>query len=461
MRKLILLIFLFIITVLLSITLYNTFSSFSKQQKTPKLPSLSFNDSLSLERAKAALRIPFVNNPVDSIYKMSEIQFFNFLEEAYPNIHNNPAIKKLDFGKNSRLYRWTGIDDKKKPILLISSFSVKDPDLNKIPQWTFNPFLGKTSDGFFWGAGTMENKMMSLAILEAVEFLISLDNIPQRSLSFAFIEYSQNTNDYRILSEFLQNESYDFEFILNTGSFVTEGFSSDLNKPVAELSCTERKELILEIREYNSDEIKNNLEKLLLNNFRFSNNSPSAKALLKTYTAELPFFKRWLFSNQFIFWPLTNSIIKKDKILGRMLYADMEIKELSAEKAIIKWLLPPDTDIKKFKEEIVSKFKKGNLKWILTDENRTNTEASGYAFEALQTTIRESMGDIIVIPAIKSEPSFTNFSKLSKAIFDFSPRTLDSAEYERFKSGIDQRIKIKEYKNAINFYARLIKNTIF
>jgi hypothetical protein len=145
-----------------------------------------------------------------------------------------------------------------------------------------------------------------------------------------------------------------------------------------------------------------------------------------------------------------------------MFEIEMEISKMEGTGTSVNWLLPPDTDIKAFKDMVNAEFKDIELSWIEPQNRRNTGPNQGFAFEAMQTSIRQALGDVIVIPAIKKTPgSSAYYKKLSPAIFDFRPWTFDHAEIERLNSGIDHRLQTKQYLGGVNFYRVLFKNTLF
>lgn len=462
MRKLFLLFIVFAFLVLGIIAFYNAMTTFSKQLNIKPLTLSGINDTLALNRLSSAIRIPLVNNPLDSVFIGAEPKFPEFLREAFPNFHNDPSVSIIGFGSNSLLYRWKGRDNRMKPILLIAETDVKDPDLNKLPQWTYNPFLGKISGGYIWGAGVMDGKSAAIAMLEALEASVNDDKIPQRTLYLALINNKEKDDNHQILADLLYNEGLSFEFVLNSESFLNEGICLGLKRPIAALSTSEKQPVSLKMKGYSPDVLKKKLENLTLKKRTVKTRGKIAASLISTIIPELNFTDRLLFCNPYIFGPLINTRLKNDPLLSEMFDIDMEISKMEGIGTEIKWLLPPDTDINKFKDMIHEEFEGIKLSWEEPKLKRNLCPNAGFAYEAMQTSIRQALGDVIVIPAIKTEPGKSSYYKrLSPALLDFRPWTFDQAEIERLNSGIDHRLQVKQYLKGVNFYRILFKNTLF
>ena len=52
--------------------------------------------------------------------------------------------------------------------------------------WQENPFSGKIDDEYVWGRGALDDKSGVIAILEAVDYLLTQDFVPNRTIYFEF-----------------------------------------------------------------------------------------------------------------------------------------------------------------------------------------------------------------------------------------------------------------------------------
>jgi hypothetical protein len=308
----------------------------------------------------------------------------------------------------------------------------------------------------------MESKTSAIAILEALESVANEDKIPQRTVYLALINNKDKKNSHEYLANLLYNEGLEFEFVLNTESHIHDGNFLGLNRPIAALCTSEKHAISLLIKGFPPDLLKKKLENLTLKKRSFKTRGKASEELLSTLVPELNFTDRLLFCNPYFFSPLIKSRIRNDGLLSEMFDIEMEILKMEGSGTEVRWLLPPDTDIKAFKSMVNAEFKDIPLTWDESGIKRKLSPSQGYAFEALQTSIRQALGDVIVIPAIKKSPGSSSFyTKLSPALFDFRPWTFDQAEIERLNSEIDQRLQTKQYIKGVNFYRVLFKNTVF
>ena len=80
------------------------------------------------------------------------------------------------------------------------------------------------------------------------------------------------------------------------------------------------------------------------------------------------------------------------------------------------------------------------------------------AFETIQTTIRQVYPGVIVAPSMHIAATDTRrYTDISNNIYRFTPTVYTPVDMTR-NHGLDERIKIEDFNNAINFYYYLIKN---
>jgi len=86
----------------------------------------------------------------------------------------------------------------------------------------------------------------------------------------------------------------------------------------------------------------------------------------------------------------------------------------------------------------------------------SSTESFG--FQVLQTTIKQLFPDAITAPSLViAATDSRHFSEVSKHIYRFLPIQIKKEDTKRFH-GINERVSIENYKQAIRFYRQLIMN---
>jgi Gly-Xaa carboxypeptidase len=134
----------------------------------------------------------------DVFYKFAE-----YLEEKFPLVHAGLKLEKIN--THGLLYTWVGKDTKLKPNLLMAHQDVVPVPDSTIKSWTHPPFSGHFDGKFVWGRGASDCKNQLIAILSAVEALLSAGFAPQRTLilSFGFDEEISGGEGAKHLSDYL------------------------------------------------------------------------------------------------------------------------------------------------------------------------------------------------------------------------------------------------------------------
>jgi Gly-Xaa carboxypeptidase len=171
------------------------------------LTSDAFRD-VAIERLSGAVKIP--TQSYDDMGKIGEdprwdifYSFADYLGKTYPLAHATLQLEKVN--THGLLYTWSGTDPSLKPNLLMAHQDVVPVPDSTVKQWTHPPFSGHYDGKFVWGRGASDCKNQLIAILNAVEALLSADFTPQRTLvlSFGFDEEVSGPQGAKHLAEHL------------------------------------------------------------------------------------------------------------------------------------------------------------------------------------------------------------------------------------------------------------------
>lgn len=165
--------------------------------------------------------------------------FHSYLEETYPLIHR--TFEKKLIGKASLLYKWTGRQTGRLPVLLMAHQDVVpegDP-----AQWTYPPYSGEIADGVVWGRGSFDCKSTMLGELEAVEALIADGFQPDFDIYLAFghnEEVQAPCKGAKQIVEYLKSEGIRLGAVFDEGRGVRRGDYLGYDGYVAEIFLGEK-----------------------------------------------------------------------------------------------------------------------------------------------------------------------------------------------------------------------------
>ena len=445
--------------------------------------SLVIDERKAIENLSRSIQFETISHPDYEKFDYDEFQrFLSWLEEEYFQIFKDLEKKYLG---ETLLLKWKGEDPSLDPILLTGHYDVVPvrDDANSI--WKENPFEGKIDDDYVWGRGALDDKSGVIAILEAVDYLLTQDFVPNRTiyLSFGHDEEIGGRRGAGKVAEFLINEGVKLEWTLDEGSFLLKDIIPGVNKPVAVINVAEKGSLTIEVigkaegghsSMPSSNSSVGYLAEALL---KLEGNPIPGKlegislGLFNEVSKQMPFQYKILFANLWLFEPVINSFLSNSPTMNAvirtttaptMLSASNRINVLASEaKGIVNFRLHPRDNpesIINFVNDLignenieVKKLSAGTLASSVSDWN-----ADGY--KVISNAVREVYGDIIVAPGLMVGGSDSkHYGKAAKNSYRFNPFPLSASELSGLH-GIDERIKKEDFLNGIRSYIRIIQS---
>ena len=445
--------------------------------------SLVIDERKAIENLSSSIQFETISHPDYEKFDYDEFQrFLSWLEEEYFQIFKNLEKKYLG---ETLLLKWKGEDPSLDPILLTGHYDVVPvrDDANSI--WKENPFAGKIDDDYVWGRGALDDKSGVIAILEAVDYLLTQDFVPNRTiyLSFGHDEEIGGRRGAGKVAEFLINQGVELEWTLDEGSFLLNDIIPGVDKPVAVINVAEKGSLTIEVigkaegghsSMPSSNSSVGYLAEALL---KLEGNPIPGKlegislGLFNEVSKQMPFQYKILFANLWLFEPVINSFLSNSPTMNAvirtttaptMLSASNRINVLASEaKGIVNFRLHPRDNpetIMNFVNDLignenieVKKLSAGTLASSVSDWN-----ADGY--KVISNAVREVYGDIIVAPGLMVGGSDSkHYGKAAKNSYRFNPFPLSASELSGLH-GIDERIKKEDFLNGIRSYIRIIQS---
>lgn len=180
-------------------------------------------DELYAQHLSGMIKFPTRSDKDDAKVDYSVFEAFHrYLEETYPFIHKK--MEKKVIGRASLLYKWTGRQTGKLPILLMGHQDVvPEGDADK---WTYPPYSGEIQDGLVWGRGSCDCKGTILGELEAVESLIADGFEPDFDIYLAFghnEEVQAPVKGAKQIVEYLKGQGIRLGAVFDEGNGISRG----------------------------------------------------------------------------------------------------------------------------------------------------------------------------------------------------------------------------------------------
>jgi carboxypeptidase PM20D1 len=213
---------------------------------------LRIDADAAAQRLSGAIRFKTVSNQDRADFDDSAFADFHaYLQETFPRLH--AALKREILGDpqaSSLLYTWAGRDPSLPPVVLMAHLDVVPVVPETEDEWEHDAFSGDIADGYVWGRGSLDDKVMVLAIMEAVEMRLAEGFQPTRTTYLAFGQDEEvgGPEGVQHVVEVLQERGVtEVALVIDEGLPVTAGLFPGISDPIALIGTTEKGYLTLEL----------------------------------------------------------------------------------------------------------------------------------------------------------------------------------------------------------------------
>ena len=470
--------------VLCSYLLFNTLNFESKQITVASVPRVPI-DPAAVQNFSISLQLKTVSPEHSADFDSLQFKEFNrFLKEHYPLMDS--LLQHRTFNDFSHLYFWKGSDPQLKPIVLMGHLDVVPVIEKNLPEWRQPPFSGNIVNDTVWGRGAIDDKVGVISIHEAVEYLLREGHAPERSfyLAFGHDEEIGGPLGATVIAKHLADQGVEAEFVLDEGGVIAEGLVPAVTQPVALIGTAEKGYLSLQLevkiegghssmpdKETAIDVMASAIANLKKNPLPAKITVP-LHGFMDYLGPEMPFVNKMAFANRGFLEPMIlsqyeqspsgNALIRtttsptifnsgvKDNIIPQRAYATVNFRIL------------PETTI----AEVVAHVRKTiDDERITIVKGSTEAEASPLSnttspgFINLHKTIKQLFPEVVVSPnLVVGATDSRHFRAISNNTYRFSPIRLNNETKKSFH-GLNERLAVTDFENAIGFYVQLIKNS--
>ena len=421
-----------------------------------------------------------LNDPEPSLSTFFELH--DLLRVTYPRVHTQLSAQTL--GGASLLYRWQGSDPSLKPALFLAHQDVVPADEATLKQWTFPPFSGAIEEGFIWGRGTLDFKFGVIGWLEACEHLLASGFKPQRTLYFAFghDEEIMGKQGAQTIAHHFKQQGVHFAMVLDEGLPITHDIMPGLPAPLALIALAEKGYVTLEL----SVEAEGGHSSMppphtavgvlakaitrIEDNPMPAHTSPPTEALFAAVGPELPFAKRLVFANLWLFKPLllaqlsrqpgTNALVRSTQA-ATMVEGSMKENVLPTRaRGLVNFrILPGDTQ-----ESIVAHVREvvNNPEVrVRAFKGQNASPISCYQcapYKTIARTIQQIFPNTLVAPSITvGATDARHYAQVADQVYRFAPQHIGPDDRARFH-GLNERVGVDNLADGVRFYRQLLLN---
>ena len=351
--------------------------------------------------------------------------------------------------------------------------------------WTVHPFTEGIKNDSIFGRGCIDDKGAVISILESIEQLLKEGFQPERTIYFAFghdEEVSGGKGAAKI-SKYFEESNIELALVLDEGGAITQGLVPGLEENIALIGIAEKGYVTFELEsqmvgghsskpenETSIDVLATAISKLKQNPLP-RKMTPVLSAFMNEIGPYMDFKVRMTFANTWLFESLILDEYEKSSQGNASIRTttaptifEAGIKENvipTASRAVVNFRILPGETIETVKAHILQ---------VIDDERiSVNVKGEGFnpsaisstendAYQVITKSIKEIFPDVITSPnLVIGATDARYYSKVSPSVYRFTPFKLTSKNINCFH-GVDERISVEEFENAIRFYRQIIIN---
>jgi carboxypeptidase PM20D1 len=450
----------------LSIAIFRASTLVSYQATIPAQKPASIDTSAAISSLSLAIQCATTHDLKGKFNQSAAQKFWANITVSFPRLHQQPDIKLLDIDDYTVIYKWEGRNPAAPAVVLFAAYDLPEPALANIPQWQYNPFLGKIADGYIWGCGTMRSKTNLVAILAAMEQLSNTDFVPARPIIIiaSHDQHSSQIPAMRRIAAELEYLQIPILHILAAGSQIRRDNFMNLPAQTALINIADQQQIGISLTLKDSSWAESLKQ---ITNFSQPTNTDhqAYQYFLEYLSPELSFTERLYFANRWLADVLVRramSNIPRLQQAQSLHFSGLQVLPATNDSMNITFALqcPQDWAQDALLDHIKTAIPNANIAATYAMPAPLVANPKGKSFELLQTTIKQLYPNTYVLPTIADRATGTAFLQYQDAapILQFSPFLWDEADYLRYTSGIDERISIDSYIKMIQFYTQYLRN---
>ena len=470
--------------VLLVVLLVNTFTFDSKQPEVDVIAPISVADSAKYRMAHA-ISIPTISNEDPTEFDSSAFDRFNtFLTDNYPLSHQQMEVTPIN--KYSRIFKWKGTDPSLQPIILMGHLDVVPVADENRSKWQEAPFGQTIKEGVIWGRGAIDDKISVIGNLEATEQLIAEGYQPKRTLYLCFghDEELGGLKGAVPIVEHLKSQRVQAAFVLDEGFAITQGLAPGVDQDLAMIGTAEKGFVSLTLaislkgghssmpaKESAIDALSRAVVKLKDQPFPAKITAPVAD-FMDHAGPEMPFMQKFVFANRWLLSSLIIGVFEDSGSGNPMVRTTTAPTIISAgikenvipyeAKATVNFRILPGTSIQQVKERVAEIIADDRIKIIegnFSSEAPQSSPTNSMGYQMIRQTIHQVFPNTLSTPnLVVGATDSRYYYPLSPNVYRFTPIYLNQETVSTFH-GVNERISVNDFENAIRYYIQLIKNS--
>ncbi|MEQ9398036.1 MAG: M20 family peptidase [Longimicrobiales bacterium] len=450
--------------------------------------AIAVDSAGAVDRLAGAIRIPTVSfEDTERVDSAAFRALHDYLAASFPRTH--AALERETVAGLSLLFTWTGSEPDLEPMVLMGHLDVVPVIPGTEAQWTHPAFGGVVDGGYVWGRGTMDDKVSVMAILEAVEALVAEGFQPRRTVYLAFghdEEVGGNEGAAAVARTLEARGAEPYAMVVDEGGAVTRGQVPGIGGAVALVGVAEKGYVNTELvvdgagghsstppEHTNIGILAAAIQRLEASPFPARLDGPGM-AMFDYLAPEMPLALRVPLANRWLFGPLLERVLLGDPGSAAMIRTTTAVTIVEGgvkanvlparARAVVNHRIRPGETTTTVLERVrdVVDDPRVQVRILGSDARDPSSvsDADGPAFAMLARTVREVLATdgVVVAPyLVVGGTDAKHFSGRSPAVFRFLPVPFEADGLSRMH-GIDERVPLGGYVDAVRFFRRLLEN---
>jgi carboxypeptidase PM20D1 len=463
-------------------------ASFRSRQIVAPPVLVSVDAAWLAHRLAGALRFRTVSHQERSQMDLGEFERFKaYLEESFPKVYT--ALTAQHIGPASVVFSLVGSDLSLEPILLLAHMDVVPVEAGTEAAWEHPPFGGEVAGGFVWGRGALDDKGSLMATLEVLERFVERGMRPKRSIVFAVghDEEVSGRDGAMSIAKVFRASNLRFAWALDEGLIVGDRLVPGIDGPVALVGIAEKGYLSIRLdveaqgghsslppRQTAIGTLAAALDRLETHPMPARLEGP-ARETLDFLGPEMPWARRLVVANLWLFGGLVKENIRRSPAGNATLrtttaptivQAGMKENVLpSRARAVVNFRILPGDSIAGVTEHVRRVIGDPRVEITTLDESAGEPSAvsstASPGFGVIGKSAREVFPEALLAPGLMMGATDSrHYADLCGDVYRFAPIHLDAADLVRFH-GVNERISVAAYADAVRFYERLLLNAAY
>ncbi|WP_286829467.1 MULTISPECIES: M20/M25/M40 family metallo-hydrolase [Kordiimonas] len=439
------------------------------------------------ENLAGAVRFQTISHSLDRAPDHKAFKgFHDYLVTTYPNAH--AVLEREVVSDYSLMYRWPATTDTgKKPIALAAHIDVVPVPETGLADWPQPPFAGVIDDnGILWGRGTLDDKGMLIAIMEALEKLARAGFTPDRDIYFLFGHDEELGGDKgaAVMAGILKDRGVQLAWLMDEGSAIPDGIIPGVKSPVALISLGEKGSVTLRFsatddgghssapKDYTAASLAAKAGVLVTENQYPLVLDEHLESFLKAVAPEQPFLNRFMIANLWATRGVMAGELAKSPTVAAFMHTTTAFTMMKSgtktnilpqyAEAVVNYRIHPRDTVEGVvarATELIGDDRVTVLKMGDGREATSMSDPSGEGYQAIVAAVKAEFGDIPIAPTLTVQGTDArHYGGVADGVYRFMPLVVGKDTLKQIH-GTAEHISIEALARQVSFFETLIRGT--